>query len=138
MHYRFIRRANGTFVGVERWFNVASGGGGTLGANYIRLTSTGGFVSRNIYEPSEYLPGGLEGGCPDILAEQQDGKMVWKGMNNDELYRYSANFLTIQKMSCSFSYPLVDYSTAAVLQSDNKMVAAAKYGANIAVIRTLP
>jgi uncharacterized delta-60 repeat protein len=138
MSYDFLLRSNGQFVGTERWFNLAGGGGGTIGANYLRLTSTGSFMSRNMYEPYQFLPGGIEGDCPEILAEQQDGKMIWKGMNSDELYRYSSNFSTIQKMSCSSGYPLLDSPTPAVLQSDDKMVGAGTYNGRIAIIRTIP
>ncbi len=134
---QFVRLTNGQFVVNDRWFNVASGGGGTLGANYVRLSSNGAFTSSSQYEPTTFVPGGLEGSCPDIMDQQQDGKLVVKGQNSTKLYRFAANFSTIQTITCS-SYVPFGVPTPAVLQTDDKMIAAGLYNGYLAMIRTIP
>lgn len=130
--YRFVRRSNGTFVMNERSYNI-TGGGVTVCSNLVRLTSAGNFTSRSQYEESHTLAGY----CPEILAEQQDGKVILRGASGEHMYRYSSNFLTIQTSSCT-AYTYVQNATYAVLQTDNKMVAAGRYGDNLAIVRTIP
>jgi uncharacterized delta-60 repeat protein len=132
----FVRLANGQFVLNERSFNIAVGGA-TLWANIVRLSSSGGFTSRTLYEPTEFVQGAPAGDCPDVMAQQQDGKLVLKGSNSDELFRFSTNFASTETMSCA-SYANMSNRTAAVLQSDDKMIAAGTYNGNIAMVRTLP
>jgi hypothetical protein len=130
--YRFVRRSNGQFVMNERTYNI-TGGGVTVDSHLVRLTSTGNFTSRSGYEHANILAYA----CPEILAEQQDGKVILRGASGEHLYRYSANFLTIQTSSCS-SYSLIQGFTYAVLQPDDKMLVAGRYNGNIMIIRTIP
>ena len=131
----FVRLANGEFVLNERWINVAPGGA-TVGANIVRLSSGGTFTSRTEYEPSEFVFGAPQP-CPDLTMQQQDGRVVLKGTNSDELFRFSTDFSTVETMNCA-SYANLDTRTPAVLQSDDKMVAAGTYNGYIAMVRTLP
>lgn len=134
----FVRLANGEFVLNERSYNIASGGA-TVSANYVRLSSSGNFISRTLYEPSEFVIGAPAGNCPDLTEQQQDGRVILKGANSDELFRFSTDFSTVQTMPCS-SYQSMDPGsrTRAILQSDDKMVAAGTYNGYIVLVRTLP
>ena len=132
----FVRLANGEFVLNERSYNVAVGGA-TLWASIVRLSSSGSFISRSLYEPSEFVYGAPAGSCPDVIAQQQNGKVVLKGANSDELFRFSTDFSTVHTMSCS-SYSSMSSPTPAVLQSDDKMIAAGIYNGAIVIVRTLP
>ena len=133
----FVRLTNGEFVMNERWVNV--GGALLVGANYVRLSSSGAFTSRTEYEPQESISMGEwpNGDCPDINAQQSDGKVILKGTGYDELFRFSTNFATVTTMHCA-SYANLDTRTAAVLQSDDKMVAAGTYSGYITLVRTIP
>jgi uncharacterized delta-60 repeat protein len=130
--YRVLRKANGSFVMNERWYNI-TGGGTTVGSNLVRLNSVGSFTSRSVYESANTLAYT----CPDVMAEQQDGKVILKGASGEHLYRYAANFLTIQTNSCS-SFVSLSGKTEAVLQPDDKMVTAGRYNGSIGIIRTIP
>ena len=135
----FLRLANGEFVLNERWFNITSAI--SLGANYVRLSSNGAFTSRTTYEPYEILNQSewTLSPCPDINAQQSDAKVIMKGMNYDELFRFSGNFATVETMSCaSYANLAAGSRTPAVLQTDDKMVAAGTYGGYIALVRTMP
>lgn len=134
----FVQLANGQFVMNERWVNVAPGAL-TLGANYVRLSSSGAFTSRTQYEPQITVDQSdwYDGPCPDINDQQSDGKVILKGSNNDELFRFSSNFSSVTSMHCA-SYANLDSRTPAVLQSDDKMVAGGTYGGYIAIVRTMP
>ena len=133
----FVRLSNGEFVMNERWVNV--GGALLVGANYVRLSSSGSFTSRTEYEPDEVISMGEwpNGSCPDMNAQQSDGKVILKGTGYDELFRFSTNFSTVTTMHCA-SYANLDARTPAVLQNDDKMVAGGTYNGYIAIIRTLP
>ena len=134
----FVRLANGEFVLNERWANIS--GGITFGANIVRLSSNGLFTSRSQYEPDGVIPlGSPEGDCPDLNAQQSDGRVILKGWNNDALFRFSTNFSTTHTMDCD-SYASMDpgTQTPAVLQSDDKMVGGGTYGGYITLVRTLP
>lgn len=133
---QFLLLANGRFVLNERWANIASGGA-TVGASIVRLNSSGSVTSRISYEPTEFVIGAPAGDCPDLMAQQQDGRLVLKGENSDELFRFSTNFATVETMSCS-NYGALSSPTPAVLQSDDKMIAAGSYSGYIALVRTIP
>jgi uncharacterized delta-60 repeat protein len=133
---QFVRLANGQFALNQRWINVAQGGGGLLGADLVRLSSSGNYTSRTTYEPTVFL-NFLDYGCPDIIAQQGDGRLILKGTNSDEIFRFSTSFASVQTMSCA-NYEGFDNLTQAVLQSDDKMIAAGTYNGHIAIIRTLP
>lgn len=133
----FLRLSAGTFVLNERW-TTPWGGSVRLGANIVRLNASGAFTSRTSYEPDTSVPGGGPAGpCPELMAQQQDGKLVLKGANSDELFRFSTNFASVQTMSCS-SFTQLANKSHAVLQPDDKMIVAGTYGGVITIVRTLP
>lgn len=134
----FIRLANGQFVVNERRLNLGQGGV-LLSSNIVRLSSNGSLTSSTEYEPNEFLNMyDFNGPCPDVIAQQQDGRVVMKGRHWDEIFRWSSNFSTVQSMDCD-AYVTLDFpATNAVLQSDDKMIAAGRYNGYITLIRTLP
>ncbi|HCA57224.1 MAG TPA: hypothetical protein DEP46_04470 [Blastocatellia bacterium] len=135
---RFLRLSNGQFVVNERGLDV--GGALFFWANLVRLSSNGAFTSSTEFEPREmiYPAESPTGPCPEVLAQQGDGRVILKGNDFDELFRFSADFASVQTMSCG-SYANLDYPKShAVLQSDDKMVAAGRYNGYITLVRTLP
>lgn len=132
---QFVRLANGQFVMNERWVNIALGGG-TVGSNLVRLNTIGAFTTRIAYGPTGFVTD-FSGDCPDVMAQQADGKVIAKTVVSDKLYRFSTTFSTVQTMTCG-SYSTLTSPTPAVLQSDDKMIAAGTYNGNIALVRTLP
>lgn len=130
--YRFVRKANGQFVINELFYNI-TGGGVTVNSNLVRMNSAGSFTSRSQYEHANIIAYT----CPEILAEQQDGKVILKGASGEHLYRYAANFLTIQTSSCA-NFSFMDIKTPAVLQADDKMVVAGRSNGGLVMVRTIP
>lgn len=133
MKYSFLRRANGQFVMNERTYNI-TGGGITVWSNLVRLTAAGNFTSRSLYEEAHILANA----CPEVLAEQQDGKVILSGASLEKLYRYGANFSTLQMNSCTMYSLLGAAKTPGVLQPDDKMVVAGRYNGNLVIVRTIP
>ncbi len=132
---QFVRLANGQFVLNERWINIAQGGG-TVGSSLVRLSTNGAFTSRVEYGPTGWQ-GNPSGYCPDLMAQQSDGRIVTRPVTFELLYRFSTNFSTIETMNCS-SYANFGSKTPAVLQTDDKMIAAGTYNGYITIVRTLP
>jgi uncharacterized delta-60 repeat protein len=133
----FVQRANGELVLNEWWNQYNSFPENTLGSNLARFQSDGDYIGRIAYIPVHYDTGSHPGSCPSIIAEQSDGRVVARGTYFDKLYRFSSTFSTTQTMNCD-SYTALGEQTKAVLQSDNKMLAAGRYNGNIAIARTLP
>jgi hypothetical protein len=75
------------------------------------------------------------GPCPTILGLQQDGRLVVKGLT--KMHRYDPTLSTKTSNAC-VNYASLENKTSAVLQADDKMLAAGRYNGNIAMVRTLP
>jgi len=132
---QFVTHSDGRFTMNQRSLNL--GGMLTIFADLVHLSSNGTATGTTPYEPLESVPY-LTGSCPDIMALQQDGRLVVKGLNNDELFRFSTDFASVNTMTCS-SYANLGYPRSpAVLQSDDKMIAAGTYNGYLAMLRTLP
>lgn len=132
---QFVRSSGGQFVMNQRWVNL--GGWITIASDLVFLSSSGAPTGSNAYEPQESVPG-VTGSCPDIMAFQQDGRLVVKGVNNDELFRFSTDYASVSTMSCS-AYGNLGYPRSpAVLQNDDKMLSAGVYNGYLAMVRTMP
>lgn len=133
----FVQRANGELVLNEWWNQYNSFPPSTVGSNLVRFQSDGDYIGRIQYIPVQYDPNPQSGPCPSIIAEQSDGRVVARGVHLHKIYRFSSTYSTTQTMNCD-SYTSLSGPTRAVLQTDNKMIAAGRYNGNIAIARTLP
>ena len=133
----FVRRSNGQFVLNEAWYSIAPYPPMTLGSNLVHFQSDGDYSGRTNYVPVQENQNVQSGPCPTIVAEQTDGRVIARGVHSNRLHRFSSNFSTVQSINCD-AYTSLSEKTFAVLQSDNKMIAAGRYNGNIAIVRTLP
>ena len=133
----FVQRANGELVLNEWWNQYNSFPPSTLGSNLVRFQSDGDYIGRVNYIPVQVDPNPQSGPCPVIIAEQSDARIVARGVYYNKLYRFSSGYSTVQTTTCD-PYSSLEDKTRAILQSDNKMLAAGRYNGYIAIARTLP
>ena len=132
--HMFIRLASGQYAFNYRW--ISGTGPFIFSARIVHFSTSGAVTGSTVYEddpPFSYVTGN----CPDILAQQANGRILAKSVDNDYIYRFSTSYFTINKMGCE-SYSTLQSPTRAVLQSDDKMIAAGRYDGDIAIVRTLP
>jgi uncharacterized delta-60 repeat protein len=99
----------------------------------LEIESSGALSSTVLYQsiaPSD-------NGCPNVLAQQQDGKVIATG--TDRLFRFNANLdtNTAEVNFCS-SFSNLTNKTRGVLQAGDKMIVAGRYNNNLTLVRTIP
>ncbi|MGB7069027.1 MAG: delta-60 repeat domain-containing protein [Pyrinomonadaceae bacterium] len=102
------------------------------------MDTLGGLESQFVFHFEPFVPTVIY--APGILAEQSDGKVIASGHGTIYVFNSALDPGSAQICDCDPSF--IDFSsmTSAVLQPDNKMVAAARQNGtgNLALIRTLP
>lgn len=124
----FVKLSNGKYAmpyHTIAWMNIPAT------ARIFLFASNGPFEYSTGYD-SGYS---TETDCPRILAVQQDGRLLANGLT--KLRRYDAELVGFQTNTCS-NYGAIGSKTRAILQDDDKMIAAGRYNGYIALVRTLP
>lgn len=128
---KFIRLSSGPKRG-KYIIQIYPGFYGLPERQFFTIDNTGAWEKTNAYGSSS-----SSGYCPNILAQQQNGKVIFGAP--DRLLRLDSYLdMTSSELNYCSNFSYLTNITDGVLQTDDKMIVAGRYSGYLTLVRTLP